>query len=94
MVVEELVVQVAPADHAAFCAADARVWTAFLAAQAGFVRKETWVDPAEPDRLHLLIWWESREAWKRITAEQVAQVDAQMGQWYREPTAREYQVIG
>ena len=92
IVVEELVVEVDPDDHEAFCEADARIWTAFLSRQDGFIRKETWIDDADPGRLHLMIWWESREQWKRITPDQVAEIDAAMGPWYRDPVVREYRV--
>jgi uncharacterized protein (TIGR03792 family) len=93
MVVEELEVDVAPDDVEGFLAADAEVWTAFLRDQAGFVRKEVWADPERPGVLRLVIWWASREAWKRITDAEVRAVDARMGPWLRLPRMREYRVL-
>ncbi len=93
MVIEHLVVVVSPEDRAGYLAADAQHWTAFLAAQDGFVRKETWVDEAIPHELHLMIWWETRDQWKAITAEQCAEVDARMGPYYRDVEMREYTAL-
>jgi uncharacterized protein (TIGR03792 family) len=92
VIVEELTLAVAASDLDGFLAADERIWTAFLARQAGFVRKEVWVSSDRPDTVVIIVWWQSRELWKAITDEQVAAVDREMGEWYREPMVREYVV--
>jgi uncharacterized protein (TIGR03792 family) len=84
---------VAAADQAQFFARDREVWTSFLAAQPGFRHKETWVDPERPDVVMVMVWWETKEHWKAITAEQCSEVDVRMGEWLREPRCREYVVI-
>ena len=50
VIVEELVLQVDERDLDAFLDADARVWTAFLSRQPGFVRKEVWLPADAPAR--------------------------------------------
>lgn len=92
MIVEELTLQVAAPDIEGFLEVDARVWTAFLAAQPGFVRKEVWVPADRPNTVVILVWWASREHWKAISDETVASVDRAMGEWFREPSVREFVV--
>ena len=62
MIVEELTLQVDAPDIEGFLEADARVWTAFLAAQPGFVRKEVWVPGDRPNTVVILVWWASSRA--------------------------------
>ena len=93
VIVEELTLHVAEADLEGFLDADAHIWTAFLAAQPGFIRKEVWVPADRPDTVVIMVWWESRELWKAISDEQVAAVDREMGPWFREPVVREHRVV-
>jgi uncharacterized protein (TIGR03792 family) len=93
VIVEELTLAVAAADLDAFLEADARIWTAFLSTQPGFVRKEVWVPSDRSDTVVIMVWWESRELWKAITDLQVAAVDREMGEWFREPRVREHRVV-
>ncbi len=93
VIVEELTLLVAEADLEGFLEADARIWTSFLAAQPGFIRKEVWVPADRPDTIVIMVWWESRELWKAITEEQVLAVDREMGPWFREPVVREHRVV-
>lgn len=91
--IEELELDVADDEVAGYVARDAEVWTAFLAEQPGFVRKEVWRPVDRPGALVLQIWWTSREHWKAVTPEQVAQVDARMGRHRRDVRCREYEVL-
>ena len=93
VIVEELTLAVATTDLAGFLEADGRVWTAFLTRQAGFIRKEVWVPSDRADTVVITVWWASREVWKAISDSQVAAIDREMGEWYREPVVREYQVV-
>ena len=43
VIVEGLTLHVDDGDLEGFLDADARIWTAFLSAQPGFIRKEVWV---------------------------------------------------
>ncbi len=93
VIVEELTLDVSAADLDGFLEADAHIWTAFLSAQPGFVRKEVWVPSDRPGAVVIMVWWESRELWKAITDAQVAAIDREMGEWYREPRVREHRVV-
>jgi uncharacterized protein (TIGR03792 family) len=75
MVIEQLTFTVPPALRPRFLALDAEVWTATLAAQPGFLGKEVWVEHDAPDRLHLVIRWTSRAAWKAVPAALLADTD-------------------
>ncbi len=52
-----------------------------------------WVDPDDEGHVHAVIWWSSREEWKRITPEQVEAIDRRMGPIFREPVVREFRVV-
>ncbi len=93
MVIEELEVDVDVDDVKAFASRDDAVWTAFLRTCPGFLRKELWRPVDRPGVLVIQIWWASREQWEAISDDQVAAVDAQMGEWFRAPRCREYELI-
>lgn len=93
MIVEMLTFAVEPAQQAEWLAVEEEVWSRYLESRPGFVRKEMWRDPGRVEFLHAVIWWSSRALWKQITAEQVAEVDARMGDWFRDSTMVEYEVV-
>lgn len=93
MVVEMLTFEVTPGEQAEWLAVEESVWSRFLEGCDGFVRKEMWRSVDRPELVHAVIWWESKEQWKAITAEQVAAVDARMGSWFREGRLAEYEVL-
>ena len=85
------------ADAAAvprYLAADAAVWTSFLAAQPAVRGKEAWRDPARPNQVTLVIRWASRRAWKAIPAAELARVQQAFDAAYTAPyevlSRREY----
>jgi uncharacterized protein (TIGR03792 family) len=75
MVIEQLTFQVPLADQPRFLAQDAAIWTKALAAQPGYLGKEVWREADAPDRLHLVIRWTDRAAWKAVPAELLARTD-------------------
>jgi uncharacterized protein (TIGR03792 family) len=83
VVIEELQFICANTDRERFLEVEAAVWTSFLATCDGFVHKEVWLPEDDPDRVIVMIWWNSLEQWKRITAEQCDEVDRAMGEWLR-----------
>lgn len=89
MIVEFLTFDVPSVAQTGWIEQDRAVWTPFLQAQAGFIHKELWID----EKVHVVIWWESMEAWKAITAEQVAAIDEQLGEFQVEPTMRSFSVV-
>ena len=78
-VIEELTLTMPPDRITAYLERDAQVWTRFLQSCDGFLGKETWLPDGRPDTVVLIIRWASMEQWKRITLDQVAEVDRQMG---------------
>jgi uncharacterized protein (TIGR03792 family) len=88
MVVEMLTFEVAETEREQWLAIEEHVWSRFLEAQPGFVRKEMWVSSDDSEAVHAVIWWESLEQWKAIGPERVAEVDALMGPWLRDATMR------
>jgi uncharacterized protein (TIGR03792 family) len=89
MVIEWLRFEV-PADwHDRFIAADAAVWTPFLATCPGYVGKQIWRNPAKPDELVEIIHWQSREQWKAIAPEALAQVDRE----FLQATGRDFKIL-
>jgi uncharacterized protein (TIGR03792 family) len=49
-----------------FLKADAEIWTTMLSQQVGFISKQTWLNPAKPHEINLVIYWKSKEHWKAI----------------------------
>lgn len=66
MVVEWLRIPVPAALQADYLRHDTAIWTKTLAGQPGFRGKEIWRDVADPEILHLVIRWESLDAWKSV----------------------------
>lgn len=83
MVIEELQFVVAEHDRDRFLEVEAAIWTKFLLTCDGFLHKEVWLPEDDANRVIAMIWWNSLEQWKRITAEQCEEVDRAMGEWLR-----------
>jgi uncharacterized protein (TIGR03792 family) len=75
MVIEQLTFIVPPALRDRFLDLDRDIWTATLAAQAGFLGKEVWVEAGDPGRLHLIIRWQDRASWKSVPTALLAETD-------------------
>lgn len=93
MAIEWLTFDVAEDERAEWLLVEENVWSRFLEAQAGFVRKQMWVEVDDPGRVHAVIWWNSLEEWKRITPETVIEVDGRMGAFFRACTMRVFDVV-
>lgn len=76
MVIEWLSYRVPPADQPAFLAADAAVWTATLTRLPGCIAKETWVRADAPDRVDLIIRWQSRAHWHAVPRDLLADTES------------------
>ncbi len=68
MVIEWLRFKVDPALRDRFIQVDDAIWTTALAANPGFLGKEVWLSPTQPDAVVLVIRWRSREDWKAVPA--------------------------
>mmetsp|Transcript_31193 Transcript_31193/g.76099 ORF Transcript_31193/g.76099 Transcript_31193/m.76099 type:complete len:467 (+) Transcript_31193:25-1425(+) len=64
-------------DH--FLRVDYDVWTTFLQKQDGFLSKETWASPEPPASGNCTLWqaihWATRELWKSIPGDALAETD-------------------
>lgn len=92
-VIEMLRFDVAEADRDQWLEVERRVWTGFLKTVPGFLRKETWFDDGDADAVTVVIWWESLDHWRAVTAAQCEAVDGQMGEWLRPCTMCSWRVV-
>lgn len=69
MLIEYLTFEVPPDQQALFLHWDDRLWTRVLAQQAGYQGKEIWRDRDHPQRLQIVIRWESWEHWQAVDSE-------------------------
>ena len=93
MVIEFLTFRVPVEKREKWKLLDSEVWTRFLSAQEGFVKKELWQSPENEDELHAVIWWEDKASWAAITPAQISKVDEGMGEFLIEPMMREFRVV-
>ena len=75
MVVEVLKIRLEPSLHNHYLELDTQIWTRFLETCPGFISKQTWKNPSQPDEITFVIHWETREQWKAIDREKLEQTD-------------------
>lgn len=96
MVIEWLKFQMDPENREAYIQADTEIWTKALERYPGFVSKEVWIDPEEPDAVFFIIRWASRDQWKAIPPAELEQIsqkfDTALGFSYELVAIQEYQV--
>lgn len=92
-VIEFLTFEVEPDEQDGFLEAEGRIWTTALEVAPGFIRKERWRSVETPNLIHAVIWWESLDLWKSFPDEDVARLDAEMGEWLRVPICRTFDVV-
>ena len=85
-VIEHLRLSVPEQGREAWLEAERGSWEPWLAQQLGFLGRHLLWDPA-PEEGTLLIRWSSRQAWKAIPSEQVAEVQDRFEQLAREAMA-------
>jgi uncharacterized protein (TIGR03792 family) len=74
LTIERLTFHVEPTIRDKFLAEDAAIWTPMLAAQPGFLSKETWLSE-KPESIVLIMHWASREQWKAIAVAELIETD-------------------
>jgi uncharacterized protein (TIGR03792 family) len=74
LTIERLTFHVEPTIRDKFLAEDAAIWTPMLAAQPGFLSKETWL-AEDPESIVLIMHWASREQWKAIAVAELIETD-------------------
>jgi uncharacterized protein (TIGR03792 family) len=97
MVIEWLRVVVTPALRERYIQTDAEIWTAALSRYRGFLGKEVWINPTDIAEVVLVIRWATREDWKSIPEEELAEIEREFNAAMGEGThqiveSREYQV--
>jgi uncharacterized protein (TIGR03792 family) len=76
LVIEQLTFEVPLAEQPRFLDQDRAIWTSALATQPGYLGKEVWREATAPDRIHLVIRWTDRAAWKAVPLDLLARTDA------------------
>lgn len=98
MVVEWLRVRVPTPWQEPYLEADARIWTPVLATQPGFLGKQVWLEPSQPEELILVIHWASLVQWKAIPGEILQATEAHfvavVGQSFSLLESRVFEVQG
>ena len=84
--IEHLRISVPAQGRDAWLEAERGSWEPWLAQQSGFLGRDLLWDP-ETEEGTLLIRWSSRQAWKAIPSEQVAEVQNRFEQLAREAMA-------
>ena len=97
MVIEWLGFSVQPELREKFIAEDAKIWTAALASNEGFLGKEIWLDPGSADRIYLIIRWQTREQWKAVPLDLLQATDVKFAEVmgadnYKMIESKEYQI--
>ncbi len=97
MVIEWLKFKVDPKIRERFVERDQAIWTKTLARQPGFLGKEIWINPDSPDEIILVIRWQTREQWKAIAEELLAETeqkfqDAMGNDTYKMIETKEHQI--
>lgn len=97
MVVEWLKFKVNPQSREKFIQKDEEIWTSVVAKYPGFLGKEVWIDPEDPEEIIIVIRWASREQWKSVPQEILAETEGRFaqemgGDAYEMLEAGEYQI--
>jgi uncharacterized protein (TIGR03792 family) len=96
MVIEWLRYRVPTEFQAAFLEADARIWTPTLAAQPGFLGKESWLE-LDTQTVTLVIRWASLADWKSIPVSGLEAADrafiAALGRAFEMLESRTFEVV-
>jgi len=91
VVVEYLTFDLSGLDVQRWLEVEDQVWGEELRTRPGFINKQIW--ESKPNVVHAVIWWRDQESWNAIGADEVAAIDARMGEWFREPTMTEFRVV-
>jgi len=96
MVIEWLKVRVTSDQRERYIRVDDEIWTPALRQYDGFLSKETWIDPEDPEVIIFVIRWETREQWHSIPEDELTEVtnrfDEAFGADYTMAESKEYQV--
>ena len=97
MVIEWLRMRVTPELRETFVQKDNEIWTPVLAKYPGFLGKQVWLNPKQPDEVVLVIQWESRAAWDAVSPRELETTEEKFAQAigkgnYELVESKEYQI--
>ena len=75
MVIEWLKFQVTGVSRETYVQKDEEIWTTALAKYPGFMGKEVWISPHNPEEIVFVIQWKSRKAWHSIPESELAEIE-------------------
>lgn len=80
MVIEWLKFHVNPKLREQFVEQDQAIWTKTLSQQPGFLGKEIWINPTDPNEVVVVIRWQTREQWDAIAPALLAETEKRFQQ--------------
>lgn len=80
MVIEWLKFRLDPELREKFIQKDEEIWTATLAKYPGFLGKEIWINPNVAEELAIVIRWQTRENWKNVPNDVLAETEQKFSQ--------------
>ncbi|MGD1859793.1 MAG: TIGR03792 family protein [Leptolyngbyaceae cyanobacterium] len=96
MVIEWLKFRVPADQRERYVHIDDEIWTASLRQYPGFISKETWISPDDPEVVILVIRWQTRDQWFAIPEDELTAIttrfDDAFGFDYIMEESKEYQV--
>ncbi|NEQ44404.1 MAG: TIGR03792 family protein [Leptolyngbya sp. SIOISBB] len=96
MVIEWLKFRMSAENRERYIRIDDEIWTPALKQYDGFISKETWISPDDPEVVIFVIRWETREQWFSIPEDELAEIntrfDNALGFDYTFEVSQEYQV--
>lgn len=96
MVIEWLKMRMPADQRENYIQVDDEIWTPFLQQYPGFISKETWISPDDPEVVIFVIRWRTREEWFSIPEADLEKVtdrfDEAIGFEYSLEESKEYQV--
>lgn len=96
MVIEWLKIRLPSEQRERYIRLDDEIWTPALQKYPGFISKETWISPDDPELVIFVIRWRTREEWFAIPEDELAEVNARFdeafGFEHSIEESKEYQV--
>lgn len=80
MVIEWLKFRLNAEAREKFIQKDEEIWTATLAKYPGFLGKEIWIDPNVAEEIAIVIRWQTRENWKEVPSDVLAETEQKFSQ--------------
>lgn len=93
MVIEWLTFDVDPERRERWMEVEEANWSRYLEQRPGFISKQLWVEQGNPGQVHAVIIWTDEATWHTVPAEDIARVDAAMGDMLCDCTLRVFDVI-